>query len=85
MLTSQDTAKSSHFQLGAGERAADHLPTYLDFNRAGVALIEIVSEPAMRTPEQAGAYIRKLRDLLRHVGASDGNMNEVRTHGPGPC
>ena len=49
-----------------------------------MALIEIVSEPAMRTPEQAGAYIRKLRDLLRHVGASDGNMNEVGALGLGP-
>lgn len=48
----------------------------LDYNRAGVALIEIVSAPAMRTPEQAGAYVRKVRDLLRCVGASDGNMNE---------
>lgn len=79
----QDTAKTTHFAMGAGTatvRSADvtqqERATFLDFNRAGVAIIEVVSDPAMRTPEQAGAYVRKLRDLLRCVGASDGNMNE---------
>lgn len=50
--------------------------TLVDLNRAGSALIEIVSGPDMRSPEQAGAYVRKLRDVLRHIGASDGNMDE---------
>ncbi|WFD00163.1 hypothetical protein MYAM1_002910 [Malassezia yamatoensis] len=70
----QDTAKSSYFTKDA-EKGTERVQL-LDFNRAGVALIEIVSAPAMRTPEQAGAYVRKIRDLLRCVNASDGNMNE---------
>ena len=50
--------------------------TYVDLNRAGVALMEIVSEPDMRTPEEAGAYLRKLRSILRYLGTCDGNMEE---------
>lgn len=50
--------------------------TLLDLNRCGTALIEIVSGPDLRTPNQVGAYVRKLRDTLRRVGASDGNMEE---------
>ncbi|WFD32671.1 hypothetical protein MSPP1_003720 [Malassezia sp. CBS 17886] len=77
----QDTAKSTYFALddvgGAGGRKSDPVhATFVDFDRAGVALVEIVSGPVMRTPEQAGAYVRKVRSLLRCVGASDGNMNE---------
>lgn len=48
----------------------------MDLNRAGAGLMEIVSGPQLRTPGQAGAYIRKLQELLRRVGASDGNMEE---------
>ncbi|WFD44334.1 hypothetical protein MPSI1_003001 [Malassezia psittaci] len=70
----QDTAKSSYFMKDS-ENGTKRIQL-LDFNRAGVALIEIVSAPAMRTAEQAGAYVRKIRDLLRCVNASDGNMNE---------
>jgi aspartyl-tRNA(Asn)/glutamyl-tRNA(Gln) amidotransferase subunit B len=48
----------------------------VDFNRTGVPLIEIVSEPDLRSPEEAGAYLRKLRTLLRYLDISDGNMEE---------
>ncbi|TKY90388.1 hypothetical protein EX895_000386 [Sporisorium graminicola] len=50
--------------------------SFVDLNRAGSGLMEIVSGPQMRTPEQAGAYVRKLQELVRRVGASDGNMQE---------
>lgn len=50
--------------------------SFVDLNRAGAGLMEIVSGPQMRTPEQAGAYVRKLQELVRTVGASDGNMQE---------
>lgn len=50
--------------------------SFVDLNRAGAGLMEIVSGPQMRTPEQAGAYVRKLQELVRRVGASDGNMQE---------
>jgi aspartyl-tRNA(Asn)/glutamyl-tRNA(Gln) amidotransferase subunit B len=48
----------------------------VDLNRTGVPLMEIVSEPDIRTPQEAGAYMRKLRTILRYVGASDGNMEQ---------
>jgi aspartyl-tRNA(Asn)/glutamyl-tRNA(Gln) amidotransferase subunit B len=48
----------------------------VDFNRTGVPLIEIVSEPDIRSPEEAGAYLRQLRSILRYLGISDGNMEE---------
>src|SRR4029078_5400473 len=47
--------------------------------RAGVALMEIVSKPDMRSPAEAGAYLRKLRAILRYVGRCDGNMEKVAT------
>ncbi|KAN0064024.1 hypothetical protein ACQY0O_003630 [Thecaphora frezii] len=80
----QDTAKSTYFDTGtvsrADEAAGDQRPSmrrgFVDLNRAGTGLMEIVSGPQMRSPEQAGAYVRKLQELLRHVGASDGNMQE---------
>uniref|UniRef100_V5EDW4 Asn/Gln amidotransferase domain-containing protein n=2 Tax=Kalmanozyma brasiliensis (strain GHG001) TaxID=1365824 RepID=V5EDW4_KALBG len=50
--------------------------SFVDLNRAGAGLMEIVSGPQMRSPEQAGAYVRKLQELVRRVGASDGNMQE---------
>ena len=76
----QDTAKSTYFDTGTTSRAdgddsAASL-AFIDLNRAGVGLMEIVSGPQMRSPEQAGAYVRKLQELLRRVGASDGNMQE---------
>src|SRR3546814_16429558 len=56
----------------------DQHPTmsYVDLNRSGVALMEIVSRPDMRSPAEAGAYVRKLRAILRYVGRCDGNMEE---------
>jgi aspartyl-tRNA(Asn)/glutamyl-tRNA(Gln) amidotransferase subunit B len=50
--------------------------SYVDLNRCGVALMEIVSCPDMRSPAEAGAYVRKLRSILRYVGSCDGNMEE---------
>ncbi|RDX53808.1 Glutamyl-tRNA-Gln amidotransferase B subunit, partial [Lentinus brumalis] len=50
--------------------------TAIDLNRAGMPLMEIVSEPDMRSPEQAGNYVRTLQALLRSVGSSDGNMEQ---------
>ena len=56
----------------------DQHPTmsYVDLNRSGVALMEIVSKPDMSSPAEAGAYLRKLRAILRYVGSCDGNMEE---------
>ncbi|MFZ2631134.1 MAG: Asp-tRNA(Asn)/Glu-tRNA(Gln) amidotransferase subunit GatB [Desulfosalsimonadaceae bacterium] len=48
----------------------------VDYNRTGTPLIEIVSEPDMRSPEEAGAYLRQIRSILRYLGISDGNMEE---------
>jgi aspartyl-tRNA(Asn)/glutamyl-tRNA(Gln) amidotransferase subunit B len=50
--------------------------SYVDFNRTGVPLMEIVSEPDMHDPEEAGAYLKKLRDILRYLEICDGNMEE---------
>src|SRR5580693_6700045 len=67
-----------HLEQDAGKSMHDQSPneTYVDLNRAGVALMEIVSEPDMRSGEEAGAYLRKLRAILRYLGTCDGNMEE---------
>lgn len=67
-----------HVEQDAGKLMHDQHPTrsYVDLNRSGVALMEIVSRPDMRSPAEAGAYLRKLRSLLRYVGSCDGNMEE---------
>ena len=67
-----------HLEQDAGKSLHDRDPgaTYIDLNRSGVALMEIVSEPDMRSAEEAGAYIRKLRSILRYLGTCDGNMEE---------
>ena len=82
-----------HLEQDAGKSLHDQHATksYIDLNRCGVALMEIVSEPDMRSPEEAGAYLRKLRTVLRYLGTCDGNMEEgsmradvnvsVRKHG----
>jgi aspartyl-tRNA(Asn)/glutamyl-tRNA(Gln) amidotransferase subunit B len=82
-----------HLEQDAGKSLHDQHPSksYIDLNRAGVALMEIVSEPDIRSPEEAGAYLRKLRSILRYLGTCDGNMEEgsmradvnvsVRRHG----
>jgi len=67
-----------HLEQDAGKSLHDQHPalTYVDLNRAGVALIEIVSEPDLRSAEEAGLYLRKLRSILRYLGTCDGNMEE---------
>ena len=67
-----------HLEQDAGKSLHDQHPTksWIDLNRAGVALMEIVSEPDMRSPEEAGAYLTKLRQILRYLGTCDGNMEE---------
>ncbi len=82
-----------HLEQDAGKSLHDQHPakSLIDLNRAGVALMEIVSEPDIRSPEEAGAYVRKLRSILRYLGTCDGNMEEgsmradvnvsVRKHG----
>ena len=67
-----------HLEQDAGKSLHDQHPakSYIDLNRAGVALMEIVSEPDLRSAEEAGAYLRKLRSILRYIGSCDGNMEE---------
>ncbi|MDX2028320.1 MAG: Asp-tRNA(Asn)/Glu-tRNA(Gln) amidotransferase subunit GatB, partial [Alphaproteobacteria bacterium] len=67
-----------HLEQDAGKSMHDQSPTetFVDLNRAGVALMEIVSEPDMRSAEEAGAYLKKLRAILRYLGTCDGNMEE---------
>ncbi len=67
-----------HLEQDAGKSLHDQDPTrsFIDLNRSGVALMEIVSEPDIRSPEEAGAYLRKLRSILRYLGTCDGNMEE---------
>ncbi|MEW5949717.1 MAG: Asp-tRNA(Asn)/Glu-tRNA(Gln) amidotransferase subunit GatB [Thermodesulfobacteriota bacterium] len=67
-----------HMEEDAGKLIHDaSAPTsYVDFNRTGVPLIEIVSEPDIRTPEEAVEYLKTLRNILRYLGICDGNMEE---------
>jgi aspartyl-tRNA(Asn)/glutamyl-tRNA(Gln) amidotransferase subunit B len=67
-----------HVEQDAGKLMHDQHPTrsYVDLNRSGVALMEIVSRPDMRSPAEAGAYLAKLRSVLRYVGSCDGNMDQ---------
>ncbi|RCK46736.1 MULTISPECIES: Asp-tRNA(Asn)/Glu-tRNA(Gln) amidotransferase subunit GatB [Thalassospira] len=67
-----------HLEQDAGKSMHDQDPKYshIDLNRSGVALMEIVSMPDIRTPEEAGAYLTKLRAIVRYLGTCDGNMNE---------
>ena len=67
-----------HVEQDAGKLMHDQHPTmsYVDLNRCGVALMEIVSMPHMTSPAEAGAYVRKLRSILRYVGSCDGNMEQ---------
>ncbi len=83
-----------HVEQDAGKLMHDQHPTmsYVDLNRSGVALMEIVSMADMRSPAEAGAYVRKLRSILRYVGSCDGNMEQgsmradvnVSVRKPGP-
>ena len=67
-----------HLEQDAGKLIHDQLPgqSLVDLNRSGVALMEIVSKPDMKSPEEAGAYVKKLRSILRYVGSCDGNMEQ---------
>ncbi len=67
-----------HVEQDAGKLMHDQHPhrSYVDLNRSGVALMEIVSKPDMRSPAEAGAYLAKLRSILRYVGSCDGNMDQ---------
>ena len=64
----QDAGKSIHDQ--------DIKNTLIDLNRSGCALMEIVSEPDLRSPEEAALYVKKLRSILRCIGSCDGNMEK---------
>ena len=67
-----------HLEEDAGKLIHDATQpfSYVDFNRTGVPLIEIVSEPDLRTPEEASSYLKKLRDIVRYLDICDGNMEE---------
>ncbi len=67
-----------HLEQDAGKSMHDQHPTmsYVDLNRSGVALMEIVSKPDMRSADEAKAYLTKLRTILRYLGTCDGNMDE---------
>ena len=67
-----------HLEQDAGKSMHDQHPSksYIDLNRSGVALMEIVSKPDMRSAEEAAAYVTKLRSILRFLGTCDGNMEE---------
>ncbi|MBM4286907.1 MAG: Asp-tRNA(Asn)/Glu-tRNA(Gln) amidotransferase subunit GatB [Deltaproteobacteria bacterium] len=67
-----------HMEEDAGKLIHDeHLPvSYVDFNRTGVPLLEIVSEPDLRTPEEAAAYLKVIRNILLYLEICDGNMEE---------
>jgi len=67
-----------HLEQDAGKSIHDLDPnkTYIDLNRSGVALMEIVSEPDIRSAEEAQEYVKKLRSILRYIQTCDGNMEE---------
>ncbi len=67
-----------HLEQDAGKSIHDLDPknTFVDLNRSGVALMEIVSKPDLRSPGEVNAYIKKLRSIMRYLGTCDGNMQE---------
>ena len=67
-----------HLEQDAGKSIHDTDPqnTLVDLNRSGVALMEIVSKPDLRSPDEVNAYIKKLRSIMRYLGTCDGNMQE---------
>jgi len=67
-----------HLEQDAGKSIHDMDPssTYVDLNRSGIALMEIVSKPDLRSPDEVNAYIKKLRSIMRYLGTCDGNMQE---------
>jgi aspartyl-tRNA(Asn)/glutamyl-tRNA(Gln) amidotransferase subunit B len=65
-----------HMEEDAGKNIHQAESSLVDFNRSGVPLVEIVSEPDIRSAAEAGAYLRELRAILRYIGASEGRMEE---------
>ena len=67
-----------HLEQDAGKSIHDLSPdkTYVDLNRSGVALMEIVSKPDLRSPDEVNSYVKKLRSVMRYLGTCDGNMQE---------
>ena len=67
-----------HLEQDAGKSLHDQHPSksFIDLNRTGVALMEIVSKPDLRSPEEAAAYVKKIRTVLRYIETCDGNMEE---------
>ena len=67
-----------HLEQDAGKSIHDLDPsnTFVDLNRSGIALMEIVSKPDLRSPEEVKAYVKKLRSIMRYLGTCDGNMQE---------
>ena len=67
-----------HLEQDAGKSIHDLDPssTYVDLNRSGVALMEIVSKPDLRSPEEVSVYVKKIRSIMRYLGTCDGNMQE---------
>ena len=67
-----------HLEQDAGKSIHDIDPnnTFVDLNRSGVALMEIVSKPDLRSPDEVNAYIKKLRSIMRYLETCDGNMQE---------
>ncbi|MEE2760391.1 MAG: Asp-tRNA(Asn)/Glu-tRNA(Gln) amidotransferase subunit GatB, partial [Pseudomonadota bacterium] len=67
-----------HMEQDAGKSLHDQDPkrTFIDLNRSGIALMEIVSKPDLRSPDEVSAFLRKIRTILRYLGTCDGNMEE---------
>lgn len=81
MIETQDGEKRIgitriHIEEDAGKLVHDNNGTYIDFNRCGVPLIEVVSEPNLRSAEEVKAYLQKLRAIMLYIGVSDCKMNE---------
>ena len=76
--TSKIGIERLHMEQDAGKSLHDQDPSksYIDLNRSGIALMEIVSKPDMRFAEEAAAYVSKVRSILRYVGSCNGNMQE---------
>jgi len=75
-----------HLEQDAGKSMHDQHPTmsYVDLNRSGVALMEIVSKPDMRSADEAKAYVTKLRTIVRYLGTCDGRPSTMRRAGRSP-
>ena len=67
-----------HLEQDAGKSIHDMDPsnTYVDLNRSGIALMEIVSKPDLRSPDEVNVFIKKLRTIMQYLGTCDGNMQE---------